>query len=139
MVVRLQRRAIDGTAGRSSKDLWVEDELGTPLPCRPGQDLSNPEALHAAGAGRRLDSQPRRLREGAKHEVLLDAPLIEEFPAADQVGGSAWQDAAYRAHLVAGYSAVHQLLVVTLLEVHLVHFDAGEAFGEARRRQANWV
>ena len=36
-------------------------------------------------------------------------------------------------------AALHQLLVVNLLEVHRFHLDAGEAFGEAGRSQADCV
>ena len=71
--------------------------------------------------------------------MLLDAPHREEVPPAVQRGWSATQVAAYRAHQAAGYAALHQLLVITLLDVPLVDFDACETFGEERLRQGNRV
>ena len=94
MVVRLHRRATEGTAVRTSKDLRVEREFCPTWPCRPCQYLANPEGLHAAAAVCRLLRHRMRLRGRAKHEVLVDAALTEEVPPADMSGGSERQATA---------------------------------------------
>ena len=55
VVVRLPRRATEGTAVRTSNDLGVERQLGAPFSCRPCQDLAYPEGSDSAGPGRCLN------------------------------------------------------------------------------------
>ena len=139
MVVRLPPRASEGTGFRTSNAVRGERELGPALPCRPCRNLAHTEGLHAAHAVRRRQRQPRGMMVGAKHEVLLDAPLTEELPAAVQRGRSATLASPYRAHTVVGYTALNQVLVKIMPEAQGVDCDACEAFGEPSPSDADLV
>ena len=54
-VLHFSRRFPEGAAVRTSNGMLVQGELRPSLTCRPGQNLANPEGLHAAGEGCRLN------------------------------------------------------------------------------------
>ena len=136
VIVCLRRRAGEGAAVRTVDDRGVEGELRPTLPRRPRQDLAHPELLHARRARRRLHRRPRRLSSGAELEVLLDAALTEDVPAAIDRCRPSRQALADCALHVVGNATFHPLLFEALLEGHRIDFDGGQALWESRRRDA---